>query len=196
MKPIGIITDSHCGISVSEAEKLGVKVLPMPLYIDDECYYEGKSITRKAFFEKLKECEKVSTSQASPADVMDMWDEMLKEYETILCMPMSSGLSGACNTQKLFSDEDEYSERVFVVDNGRISTPMHQTILDAIELIDEGYSAKEIKDILESTRFTSAKSKLSFALGKGKPLLRTQLGVNTQRPAQQLFRAGKAHFLL
>ena len=152
MKPIGIITDSHCGISVSEAEKLGVKVLPMPLYIDDECYYEGKSITRKVFFEKLKECEKVSTSQASPADVMDIWDEMLKEYETILCMPMSSGLSGACNTQKLFADEDEYSERVFVVDNGRISTPMHQTILDAIELIDEGYSAKEIKDILENEK--------------------------------------------
>lgn len=152
MKPIGIITDSHCGISVSEAEKLGVKVLPMPLYIDDECYYEGKSITRKAFFEKLKECEKVSTSQASPADVMDMWDEMLKEYETILCMPMSSGLSGACNTQKLFSDEDEHSERVFVVDNGRISTPMHQTILDAIELIDGDIRQKKLRIFLKTKR--------------------------------------------
>ncbi len=152
MKPIGIITDSHCGISIAEAQKLGVKVLPMPLYIDDECYYEEISITRDEFFEKLKTCEKASTSQASPGEVMDMWNEALKEYETILCMPMSSGLSGSCNSAKLYSQDEEYAGKVIVVDNGRISTPMHRTILDAIELINEGYSAQEIKDILESEK--------------------------------------------
>ena len=152
MKKIGIITDSHCGISREEASKYGIRVLPMPLYIDDDCLYEGTTISRLDFFERLKTCEKVNTSQASPAEVMDLWNESLTEYETILYMPMSSGLSGACNTAKLFAEDDEFKNRVFVVDNGRISTPMHRSILDAVELIDEGYSAKEIKDILESEK--------------------------------------------
>lgn len=152
MQKIGIITDSHCGISREEASKYGIRVLPMPLYIDDDCLYEGTTISRLDFFERLKTCEKVSTSQASPAEVMDLWNESLTEYETVLYMPMSSGLSGACNTAKLFAEDDEFKNRVFVVDNGRISTPMHRSILDAVELIDEGYSAKEIKDILESEK--------------------------------------------
>lgn len=152
MQKIGIITDSHCGISTDEASKYGIRVLPMPLYIDDDCLYEGTTISRLDFFERLKTCEKVSTSQASPAEVMDLWNDCLTEYETILYMPMSSGLSGACNTAKLFAEDDEFKNRVFVVDNGRISTPMHRSILDAVELIDEGYSAKEIKDILESEK--------------------------------------------
>lgn len=152
MQKIGIITDSHCGISREEASKYGIRVLPMPLYIDDDCLYEGTTISRLDFFERLKTCEKVSTSQASPAEVMDLWNESLTEYENILYMPMSSGLSGACNTAKLFAEDDEFKNRVFVVDNGRISTPMHRSILDAVELIDEGYSAKEIKDILESEK--------------------------------------------
>lgn len=152
MREIGIVTDSHCGISVDEANKYGIKVLPMPLYIDDECYYEEVSITRDDFFEKIGTCEKVSTSQASPADVMDLWNECLKEYKTILYMPMSSGLSGACNTAKLFAQDDEYEGRVFVVDNGRISTPMHRSILDALELIEEGCTAQEIKEILEADK--------------------------------------------
>ena len=152
MKKIGIITDSHCGVSQAEAEKLGIKVLPMPIYIDDVCYYEDMTITHEEFFEKLNVCDKVSTSQASPADVMDLWNSCLEEYETILCMPMSSGLSGACNTAKMFAENEEYVGRVFVVDNGRISTPMHRSILDALELIEEGYSAQEIKDILEGEK--------------------------------------------
>ena len=152
MQKIGIVTDSHCGISREEASKYGIRVLPMPLYIDDDCLYEGTTISRLDFFERLKTCEKVSTSQASPAEVMDLWNESLTEYETILYMPMSSGLSGACNTAKLFAEDDEFKNRVFVVDNGRISTPMHRSILDAVELIDEGYNAEEIKDILESEK--------------------------------------------
>ena len=152
MKKIGIITDSHCGISIEEADKYGVKVLSMPLYMDNMCYYEGISITREECFEKLKTCEKVSTSQASPGEVTDLWRECLKEYETILCMPMSSGLSGACNSAKLFAQDDEFEGKVFVVDNGRISTLMHRSILDAIELIEKGYTAQQIKDILEASK--------------------------------------------
>ena len=150
MKKIGIVTDSHCGISPEEGEKIGVKVIPMPLFIDDECYYENVSITRKDFFEKIKSCEKLGTSQASPGEVTDVWDECLKEYETILYMPISSGLSGACTTAKLLASEDEYEGRVFVVDNGRISTPMHRSILDAVELIEKGLPAAKIRDILEA----------------------------------------------
>jgi DegV family protein with EDD domain len=152
MKKTGIITDSHCGISIKEADKYGIKILPMPLYIDDECYYEDITITRSEFFEKLKTCTKVSTSQATPGDLLDLWREGLKEYETILFMPMSSGLSGACNSAKMFAMDEEFLGKVFVVDNGRISTPMHRTILDAVELIEKGYTASQIKDILENSK--------------------------------------------
>lgn len=149
MKSTVIITDSHCGISFEEATKSGVKILPMPLYIDDDCVYEGVTVTRKEFFERLKDCNKVSTSQASVAEVTDILDEALKECENILYMPISSGLSSACNTAKMIASEEKYINKVFVVDNGRVSTPMHRSILDAVELIEKGFSAKEIKDILE-----------------------------------------------
>ncbi len=152
MKPIGIVTDSCGGISQEEAERLGVKVLPMPFYFGDDCYYEGVSITKDEFFKRLNEGEKVSTSQPSPEAVMELWKEALCEFEQILYMPLSSGLSGSCNTAKMLAGEDEFAGKVFVVDNGRVSTPMHRSILDALELIDEGYSAGEIQEILERSR--------------------------------------------
>ena len=152
MQPVGVVTDSHGGISVEEAKKLGVKVLPMPFYFGDDCYYEGVSITRSEFFDRLKAGENVSTSQPSPEAVMDIWRESLKEYETILYMPLSSGLSGSCNTAKMLAKEDEFEGKVFVVDNGRVSTPMHRSILDALELIEEGYDVKRIQEILEASR--------------------------------------------
>ena len=152
MKSIGIVTDSHGGISQAEAEKLCVKILPMPLMIGDESYLENISITRKDFFEQLNNSEKPATSQPSPEQVMDIWREALTEYEYILHMPISSGLSGSCNTARMLAQEDEFEGKVFVVDNGRISTPMHRSILDAVELIEKGYSAEQIKDILEASK--------------------------------------------
>lgn len=152
MKPIVVITDSHGGISQEEAARLGVKVLPMPFYFGDDCYYEGVSITREEFFARLTNGEKVSTSQPSPEDVMNIWRENLKEYEKILYMPMSSGLSGSCNVAKMLAQEEEFEGRVLVVDNGRVSTLQHRSILDALELIEEGYSAEEIQKILEEAR--------------------------------------------
>lgn len=152
MKRIGIATDSHSGITPQEANRLGVMVLPMPFFIGEECYFEEISITRKEFFESLNSGQKVFTSQPSPESVMELWREGLKRYEKILYIPMSSGLSGSCNTAKMLAQEDEFMGKVFVIDNGRVSTPLHRAVLDALELVEEGYSAKEIKEILEEAR--------------------------------------------
>lgn len=152
MKQIGVVTDSHGGISQEEAARLGVKVLPMPFYFGDDCYFEGVSITREEFFRRLAAGERVSTSQPSPEDVMNIWRESLKEYEQILYMPISSGLSGSCSTAKMLAQEEEFEGKVLVVDNGRVSALLHRSILDALELMEEGYSAEEIQKILEDAR--------------------------------------------
>ena len=151
MKRVGIVTDSHGGISLAEAEKLGVKVVPMPFYFGDDCYYEGVSISREEFFRRLNEGDSVSTSQPSPEAVMEAWREALTEYEKVLYMPISSGLSGSCNTARMLAAEEEFEGKVFVVDNGRVATPMHRSILDALELIEEGFSAEETKIMLETS---------------------------------------------
>lgn len=150
MKRVGIVTDSHGGISIDQARELGVKVVPMPFYFGDDCYYEGVSISREDFFKRLNEGEGVSTSQPSPEAVMGAWREALTEYEKVLYMPISSGLSGSCNTARMLATEEEFEGKVFVVDNGRVATPMHRSILDALELIEEGYSAQEVQLMLET----------------------------------------------
>ena len=152
MKAVGVITDSHSGISAGEAESLGIKILPMPFYFGDECFFEEVSITREMFFERLDTGEQVTTSQPTPESVIRIWREGLEEFETIVYLPISSGLSGSCGTAMMLSQEDEFAGRVFVVDGGRVSTPLHRMVLDAVELVSEGYSAQEIKDILEEAR--------------------------------------------
>lgn len=152
MKKTGILTDSHSGITQEEAKKLGIYVLPMPFYINDQCHYEGKDISREEFIELLKNDENVSTSQPSPEAVMNLWDEILKEYEELVYIPISSGLSGSCSTATAMAQDDDYEGKVFVVDNGRVSTPMKQSVLDAIELLNEGCSAKKIKNRLEDAK--------------------------------------------
>lgn len=152
MKPIGVVTDSHSCISPEKAAELGIKVLPMPFYIEDECYFENVSISRDEFFEKLKSGANIAKSQPSPSSVFEIWDEALKEFEQIVYIPISSGLSGSCATATAFAEEEDYKGKVYVVDNGRVSTPLYSSVLDALELIEEGYSAKEIKDILEASK--------------------------------------------
>lgn len=152
MQRIGVVTDSHGGISQEEAVRLGVKVLPMPFYFGDECYLEGVSITSDEFFQRMAAGEKVATSQPSPESVIEIWRETLQEYENILYIPLSSGLSGSCDTAKMLAQEEEFEGKVFVVDNGRVSTLLHRTILDALELIEEGYDAEQIKQMLETAR--------------------------------------------
>ena len=152
MKKIGIVTDSHSSISQGEAKRLEIKVLPMPFYVEEECYYENVTLSREDFFEKLKCGVTVTTSQPSPAEVMKIWDEALKEFDQILYIPISSGLSGSCQTANMLASEESYEGKVFVVDNGRVSTLMHRSVLDALEMIEEGYSAAEIKQMLEESR--------------------------------------------
>ncbi len=152
MKAIGIITDSHSSISQAEAETLGIRVLPMPFYIDGECFYEGINLTREEFFAKLESGSSITTSQPSPADVYEIWDAALAEYEKVLYMPLSSGLSGSCQTAMAMAQDEKYEGRVFVVDHGQIATPLHQMILDTLELIEKGYSAEKIKEILETSK--------------------------------------------
>ena len=128
MRAIGVVTDSHSGIGRKEAEELGIYVLPMPFYIDGQCYYENITLSREEFFEKLDSGADISTSQPSPADVMGLWDRALKEYEKILYIPISSGLSGSCATAAALAREEPYEGRVLVVDNGRVSTPLHRSV--------------------------------------------------------------------
>lgn len=150
MKRIGIVTDSHGGISPEDAKTLGVTVMPMPFYVGDDCCYEGVDLSREEFMTRLGAGETVATSQPSPETVVDTWREALKEYESILYLPLSSGLSGSCATAQVLAQDAEFSGRVFVVDNGRISTPMHRAVLDALELIEKGYPASAIKQNLET----------------------------------------------
>lgn len=149
MKKIGIMTDSHSGISREDAKESGLWVLPMPFYMNDACYYEELTLSRETFFQRMAEGIGVSTSQPSPESVMNMWDEMLKEYEQVLYLPMSSGLSGSCSTACVLASDEKYEGKVFVVDNGRVSTPLYRSILDAKELVEEGYDAEKIREILE-----------------------------------------------
>lgn len=152
MSKIGIATDSHSGVTPAMAKDMGIRVLPMPFYVEEECYYEEVSITRADFFEQLKADKKVSTSQPSPEDVMKFWREALKEYDEVVYIPMSSGLSGSCGTAMMLAQDDEFEGKVFVVDNGRVSTPLVRSIMDAQEMVEEGLGAAKIKEVLEAEK--------------------------------------------
>lgn len=152
MKKVGVATDSHSGISPEKAKKKGIFVLPMPFYLDDECYYENINLTRDMFFEKIKNGAVVKTSQPMPEKVMEMWDEALKKYDEIVYIPMSSGLSGSCATAKMLAQEEPYNGRVFVVDNGRVSAAQERSVYDALELAEQGLGAEKIKNVLEAAR--------------------------------------------
>lgn len=152
MRPIGIITDSHSSITQAQAEELGILVLPMPFAIGDEQFFEDVTLTREQFFQKLDSGARISTSQPSLTDVMAIWDKALERYEQALYIPISSGLSGSCATASAMAQEEPYAGRILVVDNGRVSTPLHRSILDALELIQEGYTAGQIKETLEEAR--------------------------------------------
>ena len=147
MAKIAIVTDSNSGITQNEAKELGITVIPMPFNIGEETYYEDITLTQEQFYEYLKSDVDICTSQPAPADVMKVWDELLKEYDEIVHMPMSSGLSGSCQTAIMLSED--YDGKVCVVNNQRISVTLRQAIFDTMLLIDKGYSAKEIQKILE-----------------------------------------------
>ena len=154
MNKVAIVTDSNSGITQEQAKELGIFVIPMPFYIDEEEYFEGINLTRDEFYEKLESNCNIHTSQPSPEAVMDTWSEILKDYEEIVHIPMSSGLSSSFQTARMLSED--FDGKVEVVNNQRISVTMRQSVLDAIKLSDEGFYAKEIRRKLEEDKFNSS----------------------------------------
>ncbi len=149
MSGIAIMTDSNCGIMPEEGRKLGIHVIPMPVIIDGRTYFEGVDITAEDFYKKQAAGAEITTSQPSPGDVTAMWDRLLKDYDQVIFIPMSSGLSNTCQTAVMLSDDDAYRGKVYVVNNHRISVPQLQSVYDAGALAEEGKTAAEIKEILE-----------------------------------------------
>ncbi len=154
MGKIAIVTDSNSGITQAEAKEYGVNVLPMPFFINGETYFEDIDLTQEEFYEKLEGNADISTSMPAIGSVTDLWEQLLEEYEGIVHIPMSSGLSSSCETAIMLSQE--YEGKVQVVNNQRISVTQKQAVLDAAELAKRGKNAEEIKVFLEETKFDSS----------------------------------------
>ena len=154
MRKIAIVTDSNSGITQDEGRKLGISVLPMPFYINEVMYLEGVTLSQEEFYERLKKDEPISTSQPNPGEVCGLWDTLLKEYNEIVHIPMSSGLSASCETAMGLARD--YNGKVQVVDNQRISVTQKQSVMDALTLVQAGKSAVEIREILEAERRESS----------------------------------------
>ena len=157
MSKVCIITDSNSGITQSESKELGIVVIPMPFYINEVQHFEDIDMTQEEFYEALMdEKTEVSTSQPSPDTIMQTWRENLEEYDEIVHIPMSSGISSSCATAMMLAQEEEFEGKVFVVDNQRISVTQRRSVQQAKELAERGYSAKEIHDILFRDKFQSS----------------------------------------
>lgn len=153
MSKIAIVTDSNSGITQAQAKELGVSVIPMPFMIDGETFYEEISLSRVEFYQKLAANADISTSQPSPESLINLWDNLLKDNDEIVHIPMSSGLSGSCQTAIMLAQD--YNGKVHVVNNQRISVTQRQSVVDALELVQAGKTGSEIKDILEADKFNS-----------------------------------------
>lgn len=154
MAKIAIVTDSNSGITQSKASELGIHVLPMPFMMGDKTYFEDIDLSQEQFYEMLKNGDEISTSQPSPESVMNFWDELLKEYDEIVHIPMSSGLSGSCQSALMLAQD--YDGKVQVVNNQRISITQRQSALDAKLLLERGMNAAQIKEFLEADKFNSS----------------------------------------
>lgn len=150
-----IVTDSNSGITQNQAKESGVFVVPMPFLIDGEQYLEDVSLTQKEFYEKLKGDASVSTSQPSAYDVGELWTEILKDYDKIIHIPMSSGLSQTCATLTALA-ANEFAGKVYVIDNQRISVTMRQSVCDAVAMVKDGKTAEEIRDYLTDTKMQAS----------------------------------------
>ncbi len=148
MSKIAVATDSNSGITQAQAKQMGIRVLPMPFFINEELYFEDITLTQEEFYRRLAEDADISTSQPAPGDVMELWDDLLREYDQVIYIPMSSGLSASCETAEALAEDEPYAGRVFVVDNQRISITQRQSVLDALEMAAKGMSAAEIVEVL------------------------------------------------
>ena len=153
MSKVAIVTDSNSGITQADGKEMGVFVLPMPFYIDDELFFEEITLTQEEFYQKMESDADIKTSQPAPGDVMKLWDDILKEYDEIVHIPMSSGLSGSCETAMMLAEE--YDGKVKVVNNQRISVTQRRSVMEAKALADAGKNAEEIKALLEEIKLES-----------------------------------------
>lgn len=149
-----IVTDTNSGISASQAEAMGIHLIPMPFFIGGETYYEGKDVSHALFFQKMADGVEVSTSQPSPADIIALWEKLLEDHDAVLHFPMTSGLSGSCASAKALARE--YGGRVLVVDDKRISVTLMQSVRNALTLLAQGKTAGEVRDILEAESYDSS----------------------------------------
>ena len=154
MGKVAVVTDSNSGITQAQGTELGISVLPLPFMIDEEQFFEDVNLTQEQFYEKLEAGANVVTSQPSPEAVMNLWKEILTDYDEIVHIPMSSGLSGSCQSAMMLSEE--FDGRVQVVNNQRISVTQKQSCMDALMLAGQGRNAAEIREILENDKFNSS----------------------------------------
>lgn len=151
---IAIVTDSNSGITQAQAKEMGIYVLPMPFMINNETYYEDITLTQDEFYRRLAEGADVITSQPTPESVMNLWNELLRDHDAIVHIPMSSGLSGSCQSAIMLAQD--YEGKVEVVNNQRISVTQRQSALDALMLAERGMDARQIKETLEKDKFNSS----------------------------------------
>lgn len=154
MARTAVVTDSNSGITQAQGKELGIFVLPMPFMINEETFFEDITLSQEKFYERLTEGADVITSQPSPESVLNLWKEILKEYDEIVHIPMSSGLSGSCQSAVMLAND--FEGKVQVVNNQRISVTQRQSALDALKLAEEGKTAAEIKECLENDKFNSS----------------------------------------
>lgn len=153
---ICVITDQNAGFTLDEIKQLNLSVVRMPIVIDDKDYFQNYTITEDEFYNKLATTENVKTSQPSPGEIMNMWEKLLKEYDQIVHIPMSSSLSEGCMTSEGLAKDDQFKNKVFVVDNHRISVTLKSAVRDAMYLAKQGYDGNKIKNILEKESFNSS----------------------------------------
>lgn len=154
MSKVAVLTDSNSGITQAQAKEIGVSVIPMPFFIDGEQYFEDISLSQEEFYKRLEEDADISTSQPSVGELQERFDLLLKEYDEVVFIPMSSGLSGTCQTASVIAED--YDGRVQVVNNQRISVTQRQSVMDALMLVSKGYSAAKIKEVLEREKMQSS----------------------------------------
>lgn len=149
-----VVTDSNSGITQLQAKEAGVYVIPMPFMIDGATFYEDIDLSQEEFYERMEAGSDITTSQPSPDTILKLWDQLLEEYDAVLHIPMSSGLSGACQTASMLAGD--YDGKVLIVNNQRISVTQRQSVLDAKVMADQGVPASKIRDILEESKFDSS----------------------------------------
>ena len=154
MPRVAVITDSNSGITQMDGKNMGIDVVPMPFSIDEKTYYEDINLTREEFFQMMADDKEIVTSQPAPGDLMDLWEKKKKKNDQVVYIPMSSGLSGSCQNARMLAND--YNGRVFVVNNQRISVTQKRSVQDALALVEKGYDAARIRDILEKERFDAS----------------------------------------